>query len=149
MNDPYGASFASAVWKKETGDTLRQFLRYMEASPLISRIMGYHVSGMHTGEWHYLGCRWLPDYSAPMQKVAVLVPVELLRWIAERAGVRMWSSREDNVQATAGAAMICAADEGERVLRLPRPMAPAEGGPAASEHRLSMQFGEVRLFVKP
>jgi hypothetical protein len=77
------------------------------------------------------------------------VPVELLRWIAGRAGVRMWSSKEDNVRATTGAAMICATDEGERVLRLPHPMAPAEGGPAAAEHRLSMQFGEVRLFVKP
>lgn len=74
LNDPYGASFASEIWKKETGETLRQFLRHMEASPLISRIMGYHVSGMHTGEWHYLGCRWFPDYSAPMQKAAGPVP---------------------------------------------------------------------------
>jgi hypothetical protein len=74
LNDPYGASFASELWKKETAEMLRHFLRHMEKSPLISRIMGYHVSGMHTAEWHYLGCRWFPDYSAPMQKVAGPVP---------------------------------------------------------------------------
>lgn len=74
LNDPYGASFASEVWKKETSEMLRNFMRHMEASPLKSRMMGYHVSGMHTGEWHYLGCRWLPDYSAPMQKRAGPVP---------------------------------------------------------------------------
>ena len=77
------------------------------------------------------------------------MPVELLRWIAARAGVKLWSSKTDNVRATAGAAMICATDEGERILRLPHPMVPAEGGAAATEHRLAMQFGEVRLFVKP
>jgi hypothetical protein len=74
LNDPWGASFASELWKSETTEMLRNFLRYMEASPLKSRIMGYHISGMHTGEWHYLGGRWLPDYSAPMQKKAGPVP---------------------------------------------------------------------------
>jgi hypothetical protein len=74
MFDPYAASFASEDWKKETAEMLRNFLRHMEASPLRSRVMGYQVSGMHTGEWHYLGCSWLPDYSAPMQKVAGPVP---------------------------------------------------------------------------
>ena len=77
------------------------------------------------------------------------MPVELLRWIAGRAGVRLWSSKADNVRATTDAAMLVATDEGERVLRLPHPMVPVEGGAAATEHRLSMQFGEVRLFVKP
>ena len=74
LNDPYGASFASEIWKKDTADTLRSFLRHMEASPLKSRMMGYQISGMHTGEWHYLGCRYLPDYSAPMEKRAGPVP---------------------------------------------------------------------------
>ncbi len=74
LNDPYGASFASELWKKETAETLREFLRHIEASPLKSRMMGYHVSGMHTGEWHYLGCRWFPDYSAPMERVAGPIP---------------------------------------------------------------------------
>jgi hypothetical protein len=74
LNDPYAASFASAIWKRETTEMLRDFMRHLEASPLKARMMGYHVSGMHTGEWHYLGCRWLPDYSAPMQRVAGPIP---------------------------------------------------------------------------
>ena len=74
LNDPYAASFASEIWKQDTAEMLRDFLRHMEASPLKSRMMGYQVSGMHTGEWHYLGCRWLPDYSAPMMKTAGPIP---------------------------------------------------------------------------
>jgi beta-galactosidase len=74
LNDPYAPSFASEIWKKETTEMLRHFLRHVEASPLKSRMMGYHVSGMHTAEWHYSGCAWFPDYSAPMQKVAGPVP---------------------------------------------------------------------------
>jgi hypothetical protein len=76
------------------------------------------------------------------------MPVELLRWIAGRAGVRLWSSRPDNVRATKDAAMIVASDQGERVFKLPYPMASVEGGAATTEHGLSMQFGEVKLFVK-
>ncbi len=76
------------------------------------------------------------------------MPVELLRWIAGRAGVKLWSSKCDNVRATKDAAMIVATDQGERVLRLPAPMVPVEGGAAAIEHRLNMEFGEVRLFMK-
>jgi hypothetical protein len=74
LNDPYAASFASEIWKKGISDALRDFLRHMEGSPLKSRMMGYQVSGMHTGEWHYLGCRWLPDYSAPMKRIAGPIP---------------------------------------------------------------------------
>lgn len=72
--DPYAASFASEIYKKETIEMLRNFLRHMEASPLRSRMMGYQISGMHTGEWHYIGCRWMPDYSAPMERVAGPIP---------------------------------------------------------------------------
>ena len=74
LGDPYAASFASEVYKKDTIEMLRSFMRFMEASPLRSRMMGYQISGMHTGEWHYLGCRWLPDYSVPMEKLAGPVP---------------------------------------------------------------------------
>ncbi|MCX6144968.1 MAG: hypothetical protein NTZ35_17320 [Ignavibacteriales bacterium] len=74
LGDPYAASFASEIWKKETIEMLRNFLRHMEASPLKSRMMGYQISGMHTGEWHYIGCRWMPDYSAPMEKIAGPIP---------------------------------------------------------------------------
>ena len=74
--------------------------------------------------------------------------LELLRWIAEKAGVRMWSSKTDNVRASKDAAMVVATDNGERVINFPRPMAAVEGGAAATEHRLKMEFGEVKLFVK-
>ena len=72
--DPYAASFASEIYKRDAIAMLRNFLRHMEASPLKSRIMGYQISGMHTSEWHYIGCRWMPDYSAPMEKIAGPIP---------------------------------------------------------------------------
>lgn len=74
MNDAYAPSFASEIWKRDSADVLRSFLRFIEASPLKSRMMGYQISGLHTGEWHYPGCRSMPDYSEPMQKVAGPVP---------------------------------------------------------------------------
>ena len=74
LGDPYAASFASDVYKKDAIAMLRDFLRHMEASPLKNRMMGYHISGMHTSEWHYIGCRWMPDYSAPMEKIAGPIP---------------------------------------------------------------------------
>jgi hypothetical protein len=72
--DAYAASLASDIWKTEMGDTLRNFLRHMEESPLRSRIVGYHLSGAMTAEWHYTGSRYLPDYSDPMQRKAGPVP---------------------------------------------------------------------------
>ena len=76
------------------------------------------------------------------------LPVEVLRWIAAKAGVSMWSSKPDNVRASKGAAMVVAADSGERIVRFPQPMAAAGGGAAKQEHRLTMEFGEVRIFVR-
>jgi hypothetical protein len=76
------------------------------------------------------------------------LPVEVLRWIAVKAGVKMWSSKPDNVRATKGAAMIVASDSGERTVRFPQPMAPVEGGKAKKEHRLTMNFGDVKIFVQ-
>jgi hypothetical protein len=72
--DSYAASLASDIWKSEMGEVLRDFLRHYEASPLRSRIIGYHLSGAMTAEWHYTGSRYLPDYSAPMQHIAGPVP---------------------------------------------------------------------------
>ena len=72
--DEYAASLASDLWKTEMGETLRNFLRHMEASPLKSRIIGYHLSGAMTAEWHHTGSRHLPDYSKPMQRLAGPIP---------------------------------------------------------------------------
>ncbi len=78
---------------------------------------------------------------------AAPIPAEILRRLATDAGAKLWSSRPDVVRASRDAAMIVAPDDGERVLRLPQPMAPAEGGPASSEHRLKLERGEVRVFL--
>ena len=83
---------------------------------------------------------WTPGSTGP-------VPVEVLPWLAVKAGVRMWSSKPDNVRATKAAAMIVAADDGERTVWFPQLLAPAEGGSARKEHRLTMAYREVRIFV--
>ena len=77
------------------------------------------------------------------------VPATILRYLAQRAGVRLWSSHEDIVYAVHDAAMIVAAHAGMRTFTLPRPMMPAEGGAARVEHQLDLQYGDVRIFVAP
>jgi hypothetical protein len=72
--DEYAASLASTLWKTDMGETLKDFLRHVEASPLKSRIIGYHLSGGMTAEWHHTGSRHLPDYSKPMQQLTGGVP---------------------------------------------------------------------------
>jgi hypothetical protein len=80
---------------------------------------------------------------------AAPLPVEVLRRLAEEAGVLLWSSKPDVVRATHDAAMIIAADDGERVIRFPQPFWLVRGGaPAALEHRLEMKFGDVLAFIR-
>ena len=78
---------------------------------------------------------------------AAPVPVEILRALASAAGVRLWSSQPDIVRATEDAVMLVATSPGERVLTLARPMQDARGGPAAAEHTISAEMGDVRVFV--
>ncbi|MEX2116925.1 MAG: hypothetical protein WEB37_08555 [Bacteroidota bacterium] len=78
--------------------------------------------------------------SAPM-------PMNVLRWLAIKAGVSLWSSEPDVVRATKDAAMIVASKSGKRTLSFPRPLALVEGGPAKRKHDLEMEFGEVRIFA--
>jgi hypothetical protein len=75
------------------------------------------------------------------------LPVEILRILAGRAGVRLWSDRADIISATRGAAMIVATDKGRRTLTLPRPMAPTVGGVPKVQHHVEMEYGDVELFV--
>ena len=74
LSDPNDASWASKIWRTEMKEVLTSFLRHMEASPLISRMIGYQVAYGHTGEWHYTGMRFVPDYSVPMQEAVGPVP---------------------------------------------------------------------------
>ena len=78
---------------------------------------------------------------------AAPLPVEIVRWLAQHAGVRLWSTMPDNVKASEDAAMLIASSDGERTLTLHKPLADIDGGPAAREHRLQMQFGEVKIFT--
>lgn len=73
--DMYDVSLASEKWKDDTEETLRAFLRHMENSPLVCRMAGYQVTSGMTGEWHYTGSEYLPDYSAPMMEVCGGVPL--------------------------------------------------------------------------
>ncbi|MFC1525658.1 hypothetical protein ACFL6X_02485 [Candidatus Latescibacterota bacterium] len=72
--DTYDPSLASEVWNEDMGEVLRAYLRHVESSPLRSRMLGYHITSAMTSEWHYIGARYLPDYSAPMQRRAGPVP---------------------------------------------------------------------------
>ncbi|MFP4384347.1 MAG: hypothetical protein ACLFST_09830 [Spirochaetia bacterium] len=73
--DMYDVSLASEKWKNDTEDTLRAFLCHMENSPLVSRMVGYQVTSAMTGEWHYTGSEYLPDYSDPMMELCGGVPL--------------------------------------------------------------------------
>jgi hypothetical protein len=76
------------------------------------------------------------------------VPIAVLRWLAAEAKVPLWSSRSDIVYATRDIAMLVAAEPGRRVLSLPHPLMPVDGGAPTREHTLDLEIGEVRLFRK-
>ncbi len=75
------------------------------------------------------------------------LPAQILRWLAQQAEVPLWSSKPDIIRATRDTAMIVATEKGERKLTLPKPMVSIEGGKAAREHLLDMDFGEVKIFT--
>ncbi len=76
------------------------------------------------------------------------VPIAVLRWLATEAGVPLWSSRSDIIYATRDIAMLVATEPGHRVLSLPHPLMPVDGGASSRHHTLELEMGEVRLFRK-
>ena len=96
LADPYDASWASKLWRTEMHDVLRSYLRHMESSPLISRMIGYQVAYGHTGEWHYTGMRFLPDYSEPMREAIGPIPEPSAR-MTTTAGLLRDPARERDV----------------------------------------------------
>jgi hypothetical protein len=68
------ASFASPAWRRDTATMLQSLVRFMEQSPLVSRVMGYYLMHGRSGEWNTFGGSFLPDYSPPMQQAAGPVP---------------------------------------------------------------------------
>jgi hypothetical protein len=79
-DNPKEVSFASAIWKDDTGLMLTNFLNYFKNSALRSRIFGYHIGlGTTGGEWHYSHSMFLPDMSGVMKKKIGFVPDEKTR----------------------------------------------------------------------
>jgi len=76
------------------------------------------------------------------------LPVEILRWLAKRAGAELWSNQPDIVMATQDAAMIVATSEGARTFTLPKPMASLDGDEMRQVYDLKMEMGEVRIFSR-
>ena len=75
------------------------------------------------------------------------LPTLILRWLVQQAEIPLWSSEPDIIRATEDAAMIVATEKGERQLTLHKPMAAVDGGRSEREHRLNMDFGEVKIFA--
>jgi hypothetical protein len=75
--------------------------------------------------------------------------VEILRRLALKAGVPLWSDRPDIVYASRDSATVIATDAGDRTLTFPVALQPATGGEPSKIHRVKMQFGEVRVFLAP
>jgi hypothetical protein len=96
LADPNDASWASRLWRSEMAAVLRSFLRHMESSPLASRMIGYQVAYGHTGEWHYTGMRFLPDYSEPMREAIGPIPDPAAR-MTTTAGLLRDPAREQDV----------------------------------------------------
>jgi len=61
-------SMASQQWRSDMEKLYRAFLRYVEASPFRSRIIGYQVGTGIYGEWHYFISEFIPDLSSPMER---------------------------------------------------------------------------------
>jgi len=63
-------SFASDVWRRETGEDLRRLIAHLEAAPYADRILGYIPFSGYSAEWQSWGL-WqnkLADYSEPAKR---------------------------------------------------------------------------------
>ena len=63
-------SFASEVWRRETGEDLRKLIAHLEAAPYADRIIGYIPFSGYSAEWQSWGL-WLnhlADYSEPAKR---------------------------------------------------------------------------------
>ncbi len=74
------------------------------------------------------------------------LPIPVLRWLANKAGARLWSSESDIVRATEDAAMLVATTSARRSFNLHKPMSAIGDDTARSRHVLDLKKGEVRLF---
>jgi hypothetical protein len=75
------------------------------------------------------------------------LPVEILRWLTQKSGARLWSMKPDIVRATEDAAMIVATEDGERLFHLAKEMKEVDSEKLEKEHRLNLEMGTVRIFT--
>ena len=61
-------SFASEKWKKEMGEAFRVLVRHIRQADYADCVIGIHIAGGITGEWHLWSPNLRPDTSLPMQK---------------------------------------------------------------------------------
>ncbi|HYE95325.1 MAG TPA: hypothetical protein VD962_03890, partial [Rubricoccaceae bacterium] len=77
--EAWETSYASEVWRRDTGDMLQALVRFIDRSPLAARMMGYFFVHGNTEEWNVGGDNWMPGYEAPMQRAAGPVPSPMAR----------------------------------------------------------------------
>jgi len=125
---------------KQFGKMKKQFPRFAVDDP-DAKILGYWTddSGVAFAMKQHDGWQSVYVGAAP-------VPVEILRWLAQKAGVNLWSDRADIVYGSHDTAMIVATEPGERMLKLPRRMKSMNGELSDKEIKLNLDFGEVRIF---
>lgn len=64
-------SFASRLWRQESGEALRRLVQHILESPYRDRVAGIHVAGGIYGEWHNWSAPDLPDTSEPMRQALI------------------------------------------------------------------------------
>jgi hypothetical protein len=75
------------------------------------------------------------------------LPMEILRWLAQKSNAKLWSTKPDMVRAVEDAAIIVATENGERSFHLHKEMKDIESGKVAKEHHLNLEMGDVKIFV--
>ena len=119
-----------------------------EERPRFHVLNGERVLGRWSGSQE-VGCaeRTDPDGWTSIYVGTAPLPVHVLGQLASDANIRKWSSRDDIVVASADAAMIVATSDGERTVSFPKEMKPVfHGGNPSTQHKLSLEIGDVRLF---
>ncbi|MDW7680416.1 MAG: hypothetical protein SCK70_07610 [bacterium] len=148
-------SLASEKWIHDMEKILIGLLKHVEQSPLRSRVIGFQIGSGIYGEWHYFLAEFLPDRNRAVERKIGAVPDASER-IQTRFGLLRDPQYEKQViefyerfhnEVIADAAMIVATSDGERTLRLPKSMQDVDSGVSDSVHRLTMKFGQVKIFL--
>jgi len=74
-------SWASEVWRQDTAETLRSYIRHIQAAPYAEHVIGYHLASGTTEEWMYWGANdgMYADFSSPSL-------VRFKDWLREKYG---------------------------------------------------------------